>query len=663
MPSKLDAALDAVKRGFRVFPVRPEEKKPAVDGWQMQATDDPDVIKRWWTQNPRYNIGIPADGLLVVDLDVKHNGPQHWKDMLDLLAYADETAPPTRTSLTQSGGLHLIYRLPEGVRVKNSASALGPGIDVKTDGGYIVGPGSTINGKQYKWVEGETVPTRPALAPDWLIAKCKQTRTRSKNAAVRLVDETPGAVALAQKWLETHAHETEEGGRSDECFKVAAKLYDFGLEFDTVAEMMQEWNATYCYPPLDPEEVERMAENGGKHRAKPIGGQSPDYNEGFEAVEIDESMAPSARMLEPSAETKRRGLFFINEQDGAKLAYTTAVHPLIEGLLDTGAMSIIYGESNSGKSFVAMDMGYHIAAGLSWGGRKTARGAVVWVAAEGGRGVYKRLAAWRMKHKISGKVPFYVVPCPVDLRSPAGQAKQLVDLIKQIGEIEGQPVQLVIIDTLNRVMAGGDENSAVDMGQLVHHFDLMRDALKAHLMVVHHSGKDKFRGARGHSSLRAATDTELEVDNHTIVATKQRDMESNTRIRFKLHPAPLGPDNLGNDMTSCWVDVEPLGAPWASELKRRPLTELQRENIEKLSAWLREKRAAKTAVGQMFSPADAYDAILPEELRDDNDAQRGVRQMIKEWSKKGAVKGEENPYVMLWDHNQGAQDKQDNSLS
>ena len=84
-------------------------------------------------------------------------------------------------------------------------------------------------------------------------------------------------------------------------------------------------------------------------------------------------------------------------------------------------------------------------------------------------------------------------------------------------------------------MAGGDENSSVDMGAMVKHLDAIRAATKAHLMVVHHSGKNKAKGARGHSLLRAATDTEIEVDGGRIAVTKQRDIERNFRSAFGIY--------------------------------------------------------------------------------------------------------------------------------
>ena len=96
---------------------------------------------------------------------------------------------------------------------------------------------------------------------------------------------------------------------------------------------------------------------------------------------------------------------------------------------------------------------------------------------------------------------------------PSGDTEELIDLIEDVSREMGD-VKLIILDTLSRALSGGNENSPDDMGNLVKHMDKVRHTLKAHLCVIHHSGKDRAKGARGHSLLRAATDTELEVAGH-----------------------------------------------------------------------------------------------------------------------------------------------------
>lgn len=118
-------------------------------------------------------------------------------------------------------------------------------------------------------------------------------------------------------------------------------------------------------------------------------------------------------------------------------------------------------------------------------------------------------------------------------------------------------------ETASRV-AGGDENSSTDMGAMVTHLDYLRHATKAHLLVVHHSGKDASKGARGHSLLRAATDTEIEIQIGRITVTKQRDLGlawPSGSCGFSLDVVELGRDEDGDPITSCVVVLNGRDSP------------------------------------------------------------------------------------------------------
>jgi hypothetical protein len=204
--------------------------------------------------------------------------------------------------------------------------------------------------------------------------------------------------------------------------------------------------------------------------------------------------------------------------------------PLIDGLLDEGALSVIYGDSGSGKTFVTIDMGFSVSTGTPWNGKGTKRGLVVYVAAEGGKRIKRRLAAIKKReadrYGENGEEPlFALISFPIDLRSSDANLNELLALIRGAEKEKGEKCVWVIVDTLSRAMAGGDENSPVDMGRIVTAADRIRAETLAHFSYVHHTGKDAARGARGHSLLRAATDTEIEVIPKSISVTKQRDMD------------------------------------------------------------------------------------------------------------------------------------------
>lgn len=235
--------------------------------------------------------------------------------------------------------------------------------------------------------------------------------------------------------------------------------------------------------------------------------------------------------------------------DAADSALTDTNEPLIEGLLDCGAMSVIYGQSNVGKTFVALDMAYSVARGLPYAGMWVRQGAVVYLSAEGGGAIKKRVAALCVKHGRVDDVPLLLLRSTIDLRRPDADLRPLIEAIRGLGV----PVALIVVDTLARALAGGDENSSVDMGQIVTNFDRLRESTSAHLMIVHHSGKNVAAGARGHSSLRAATDTEIEVADGVVEVRKQRDLDGSWARGFDLEVQTLGENARGTLVTSCTV--------------------------------------------------------------------------------------------------------------
>jgi hypothetical protein len=174
----LNAALDHAARGWRVFPLRPNDKRPAIRDSDARATTDPGRIRRAWTRSPRLNVGIACgpSNLVVIDLDTSDHGsvrPPEWarpgiRDGVDVLATlaADhhETLPwETLSTQTPSGGEHLYFTAPAGSRIRNSAGRLGWLVDVRSVGGYVVAAGSIVRGRRYRQTD---LPV--AELPNWI---------------------------------------------------------------------------------------------------------------------------------------------------------------------------------------------------------------------------------------------------------------------------------------------------------------------------------------------------------------------------------------------------------------------------------------------------------------------------------------------------------------
>jgi hypothetical protein len=170
-----DAAIAAARRGWAVFPCLPGTKRPAVDRWEQRACADPTRVARHWPAGANAGIACGPSGLAVIDLDTHGQLPAEWaaepgiKDGLDVYAalcqWAGQTRlPGTYWVTTPSGGWHFYFTRPEGTRICNSAGKLGPLIDVRAVGGYVIGAGSVVDGKRYEVLED--VP--PAPLPGWI---------------------------------------------------------------------------------------------------------------------------------------------------------------------------------------------------------------------------------------------------------------------------------------------------------------------------------------------------------------------------------------------------------------------------------------------------------------------------------------------------------------
>jgi RecA-family ATPase len=155
--------------------------------------------------------------------------------------------------------------------------------------------------------------------------------------------------------------------------------------------------------------------------------------------------------------------------EAAAAALNDPENPLIEDFLDEGALSVFYGDSNAGKTFVALDAVFAVATGQAWNGRRTKQGLVIYVAAEGGKKIRRRLAALakRYEETCGDAAPtplFAIIRYPIDLRSSDADLDELLANIKEAERATGHLCVWVVVDTLSRAMAGGDENSSVDMG-------------------------------------------------------------------------------------------------------------------------------------------------------------------------------------------------------
>jgi len=226
---------------------------------------------------------------------------------------------------------------------------------------------------------------------------------------------------------------------------------------------------------------------------------------------------------------------------------------IIKGVIPAAGLGVLFGESGSGKSFQMLDMAAAIALGIAWRGIRTTQGRVVYIVAEGAAGFRNRLIAYAIYHKIDPRT----IPLDIIDSTPNLLLKEdALELCKSILASGPRP-SLVVIDTFAQAMAGANENASEDMGKALAHCKGMHKALGSMIMLVHHSGKDASKGARGWSGLRAAADVELEVTRsafgRALRSTKQKDGADFQEWGFDLNVVPVGIDPDGDQITSCVV--------------------------------------------------------------------------------------------------------------
>ncbi len=220
---------------------------------------------------------------------------------------------------------------------------------------------------------------------------------------------------------------------------------------------------------------------------------------------------------------------------------------LIKDYIEEDALAVMYGPPGKGKSFIALDMSCCIASNLSFHGHNVKAGAVFYIAGEGHNGLARRLRAWAELNNTDMPRALFVSEAPADLASEANATK-VMEAVQQLADASGKTPVLIVIDTLARNF-GGDENSATDMGNFIRNADALRRLWKATVLIVHHSGKDSDRGARGSSALKGAADAEYEVGRNDadqiirLTPRKMKDAEEPASLAFELVSVPVLDDS------------------------------------------------------------------------------------------------------------------------
>jgi hypothetical protein len=508
-----EAALAMAAKGFLVFPLQPnskavyetevcEAKYRSLAGGINRGSRDPEVINHWFEINEFINYGICAAGMAVLDVDVKHgkNGLE------DLLSLGD--LPTTFCVVTPTGGAHYYF---SGAEV--SQRDLTKAINVRSKGGYLVGPSSRINDESYDiWRD---VPLAPL--PDHLFERMSAPPERAENAAIPVVEyDAPSAIENAVAYLKAEP-EVEHGGRNNAGFRLACRMKDFGLSATTIADVLDEhWNAR-CPEPLPRGIIDDLAENcfkSGRYAPGCASGEA-EFGDMPELLKGVYPETPSA-MLAPI-------------RPGLGIEDLPARPWLAPGLLLKGNVTMLSAQPGARKSTFTVALAVGCALGslrhLGFELRSDPMHVVLINNEDDDEEVDRRIAACCLQHGFTNEqymeaksrihVPSDRQPFKAVGRRPS---TRMLDETKQMkglkNYIDLKQIGLLIADPLAS-LHDGVENDNGEMAKVFGYFtQLLRVNERLPMLVVHHSRKpaeassDSYAGdpfsSRGASSIHGA---------------------------------------------------------------------------------------------------------------------------------------------------------------
>ena len=515
----LDTALKYVDRGFFIFPLKAKSKKPATKNGFKDASNNHEQIKLWWKENPDANIGIVSgkiNGFFVVDIDGE------YPDNFPIL--------PDTVNVKTYKGYHLYYKYPDNADIRARIRINKQCIDIKSDGGYIVAPPSVHPDGGIYDGNIDLAFSEPSQELINLINSNNSTENIDRYKDINKNEYSEADIIEMvsflnpdmdyQEWLNI-GMAIHSGGYNLSVWdnwSSQGKKYENGV-------CSSKWKGFHGNGISIATLIDMANKSGYKSQSINESGKLDCIETKFSNVDI-----PLYQWSELGNLPKRKYL--------------------IKGLIEQGAMSVVYGASNSGKTFIGIDMACHIALGWNWCNLNTRKGKVVYIAGEGGLGISERLTAFKLNHGFKEYADIFVIPQNISLCKEQSIHEQLIKKLSDISDIK-----MIIIDTLARAMGSGDENSTSDMGSFIQNCDIIRNITNAHVMVIHHSGKDETRGARGSSSLKAAIDTEIKVSQSKGIISakveKQREGKTGNSFNFVLNPIKVGNDEDGEPIISC----------------------------------------------------------------------------------------------------------------
>jgi hypothetical protein len=446
--SFLDVAQDWRRRGFSVVPVIPGSKLPLMK-WRG-LIDEPlteDQINTVWARTPEANVGvIPGSGrALVVDPDLYKGGGvvEAWAEAI--MQHGIDV-PGAVVAETASGGLHIWMSWPQGVEhVTSAADSLGEGVDVKSSGGYVLVPGSVVDGRPYRWRQGQGIDDCPMLsvAPQSLVDMAG--RGGAGGSIETEVDSLPAA-GLAEAYKLTDGREKI---MSRAVYAIGKALQEErGDVEDTQAWFDRAWERF----------VSQVREREGRTLAQD--GRGPDdlwtKIRSTQAKLRSEMVRVPAEGVVETAATQAPGLSIVEFG-----AFADALRPMeyvIDGVVQRGQLMSMTGPTGHGKSAVALEMNRAVATGAQFGPFGVTRGRCLYLAGENPDDVRARCVAMRegMSEADLQAIQLHFLPATFPM-------EELIDRVIGMANAVG-PFDMITVDTMAAFFGGDDDNHNVQAG-------------------------------------------------------------------------------------------------------------------------------------------------------------------------------------------------------
>jgi hypothetical protein len=302
----------------------------------------------------------------------------------------------------------------------------------------------------------------------------------------------------------------------------------------------------------------------------------------------------------------------------------TSQADIVQGLYGGGTVIAMVGTPGAGKTALAVDHGLHLAAGETWFALKVSGGPVVYFAPEAPASVVMRAKAAAARKFNDRRLPFYISPGTPELGgdiTSAMDTERILATVRVVETEEGEPVKLVLIDTLASSLGNGDENGE-GMIRLVAAAKHIATRAGCGVMLIHHPSKGDSNGLRGHGSLAGACDTILTIATseisgiRTATLIKSRDSATGLQFCYTLDQVTLPErDSFGDPRTTIIVkqaEVRQSRPRPAGKRQQALLAELERRFRAGETAW---DEATITKSGRELgmprnSPADALRGLI-----------------------------------------------------